>query len=118
MCNNAQLSYNVNRYYGPQEGRYIQADPIGLNGGGDRFAYVGGNALKFTDSRGLDNPGMGPYGVGATVYYYSGGPGHVGVAVNGSGSSGDCPKSPLKTNYELIFPGVPGTVELDRLHQG
>ncbi|MEN5178303.1 hypothetical protein ABE501_00865 [Comamonas testosteroni] len=61
---------------------------------------------------------LGPYAVGATVYYYSEGPGHVGVVINGSGSFDYYPTSPSKTNYELIFPGVPGTVELDRLHQG
>ncbi|MFE1574157.1 RHS repeat-associated core domain-containing protein [Comamonas odontotermitis] len=48
-----QLSYNVNRYYGPQEGRYIQADPIGLAGGWNRFGYVGGNPLNGTDRLGL-----------------------------------------------------------------
>lgn len=45
---------NWHRSYDPQTGRYTQADPIGLNGGWSRFAYVGGNALKYSDPKGLD----------------------------------------------------------------
>jgi RHS repeat-associated protein len=47
------LHYNDQRYYDPQLGRYISADPLGLQGGPNRFAYVGNNPLGFTDPLGL-----------------------------------------------------------------
>jgi len=47
------LSYNLHRYYDVSTGRYTQADPIGLEGGWNRFAYVGGDPLSRIDRDGL-----------------------------------------------------------------
>ena len=55
-----QLAYNLNRYYDPQLGRYMQADPIGLDGGWNRFAYVDSDPLKFADDDGLQRRTGGP----------------------------------------------------------
>jgi RHS repeat-associated protein len=47
------LYYNRYRDYDPTTGRYIQADPIGLAGGSNLYAYAKNNPLRNIDPNGL-----------------------------------------------------------------
>ncbi|HEX8613759.1 MAG TPA: RHS repeat-associated core domain-containing protein [Telluria sp.] len=44
--------YNWNRYYDPALGRYIQADPTGLNDGTNLYVYASNDPLQKTDPTG------------------------------------------------------------------
>jgi RHS repeat-associated protein len=48
------LYHNGERDYYETEGRYIESDRIGLNGGLNTYAYAGGNPVKFVDPRGTN----------------------------------------------------------------
>ena len=52
-----KLHYNWNRTYDGRTGRYTQGDPIGLDGGWNRFGYVDGNALGLIDPDGKQSQG-------------------------------------------------------------
>ncbi len=55
------LHYNYFRDYDPSTGRYLQSDPIGLEGGLNTYSYVSNKPLTGIDSLGLSddfNPGF------------------------------------------------------------
>jgi RHS repeat-associated protein len=47
------LHYNYFRDYDPSLGRYVESDPIGLDGGLNTFAYAGSAPVRFSDPLGL-----------------------------------------------------------------
>jgi RHS repeat-associated protein len=57
----ADLYYNRYRDYDPTTGRYIQADPIGLNGGDNAYLYAMGNPVRWIDPLGLEIYNLFPY---------------------------------------------------------
>ena len=47
--NESNLSYNINRDYNSNWGRYVESDPTGLAGGLNTYGYIEGNSLSNWD---------------------------------------------------------------------
>ena len=66
------LYYNHWRYYDQDTGRYLSADPLGLGGGENLYAYVNATPTHFIDPPGLllfafDGTGNKDYGAGTSL---------------------------------------------------
>jgi RHS repeat-associated protein len=64
------MHYNYFRDYSPEIGRYIESDPIGLDGGLNTYLYANANPLTYVDPTGEGAVGVGVcILVGTTVYF-------------------------------------------------
>lgn len=63
------LFHNGFRDYDPKFGRYVQADPIGLEGGWNHYAYAGANPINNYDFTGLKINTFGNKDVEASIAY-------------------------------------------------
>ena len=98
------LHYNYFRTYAPDMGRYTQGDPIGLQGGWNRFGYVDSDPLGYFDSDGLVKGIQNP----RDLIPLDGGAGAGGLGGSGSMSGrggfaptsrGGPPRDPNTANY-------------------
>jgi RHS repeat-associated protein len=65
------LHYNYHRYYDPRIGRYLTADPIGLDGGMNLFLYANNNPINYIDPLGLYRSVGGGLGITAAFFTVS-----------------------------------------------
>ena len=64
------LYHYKNRAYNPELGRFMQTDPIGVSGGMNLYAYVGGDPVNLVDPLGLATCSTPQYPVGPNRYHF------------------------------------------------
>ena len=88
--------YNYFRDYNPKTGRYIESDPIGLDGGINNYSYVGSSPARWADPFGLRTELIGWDPVGLTSSSF----GHLSTNINGKNYSF------APGGWDTLFPGA------------
>lgn len=103
---------NGYRDYDPSTGRYLEPDPIGLDGGMNLYGYVDGNPVMGTDPRGLmstaDVMRLGGLGIGIGLELVPGGQVLGALIIGGIILSvpGDTSSSSSTASNEVCKPAI------------
>ena len=108
------LHYNYHRDYDPETGRYLQADPIGLVGGFNVYAYVDSNPLVAVDPLGLAKC---TYSIGSHTLSCTPNAGGTASALGPGGvfsGLGPCKDKPSCADNKDLGPIRPGNYKMNR----